>query len=69
MNIHVKIWDAQQINDKMKEIVALIRRYDCAKHCYFTTTNDEMIRKAQSYALDIKCCVGWDGNKDPIYGR
>ena len=30
------------------------------------TTNDEMIKKAQKYAPEIKCCVGWDGNKDPM---
>ena len=27
------------------------------------TTNDGMIRKVQKYAPDIKCCVGFDGNK------
>ena len=30
------------------------------------TTNDLMIQKVQAYAPDIKCCVGWDGNKDPL---
>ena len=35
MNIHVKIWDAGQADDKLEEIVALIRKYDCAKYVYF----------------------------------
>ena len=30
------------------------------------TSNDDMIRKAQEYAPDIACCVGWDGNKAPL---
>ena len=66
MNIHVKIWDMEQENDKMEEIVALLRKYDCTKHCYFMTTSDRMIRKVQEYAPDIKCCVGWDGNPEPL---
>lgn len=66
MNIHVKIWDAHRPDDKLEEIVGLIRKYDCARHAYFMTVNDDMIRKAQEYAPDIKCCVGWDGSKDPM---
>ena len=66
MNIHVKIWDAGQADDKLEEIVSLLRQYDCQRHCYFMTTNDDMIRKAMSYAPEIPCCVGWDGNEDPM---
>ena len=66
MNIHVKIWDYNFEDDKLEEIVSLIRRYDCAKHVYFMTSNDAMIVKAQQYAPDIPCCVGWDGNKDKM---
>ena len=66
MNIHVKIWDANFADDMMEEIVALIRKYDCAKHVYFMTTNDEIIKKMMRYAPDISVCVGWDGNKEPL---
>lgn len=66
VNVHVKIWDYAQQKDYLEEIVGLIRKYDCAKHCYFMTTNDKMIAKAQAYAPDIKCCVGWDGNPEPL---
>jgi len=66
MNIHVKIWDCNFADDKMEEMVALIRKYDCQRHVYFMTTNDRMIAKVQEYAPDIKCCVGWDGNQDPL---
>ena len=50
----------------LEDIVSLIRKYDCADHVYFMTTNDDMIRKASKLAPDIKCCVGWDGNTDPM---
>lgn len=66
MNIHVKIWDADFADTKMEEIVGLIRKYDAAKHAYFMTTNDKMIKRVIKYAPDIRVCVGWDGNKDPM---
>ncbi len=66
MNIHVKIWDANFDNPMIEEIVALIRKYDCEKHIYFMTTNDEIIKRVTAHAPDLKICVGWDGNKDPL---
>ena len=66
MNIHVKIWDCNQENDRMEEIIALIRKYDCQKSVYFMTANDEKIAKVQKTAPDIRCCVGWNGDKDPM---
>ena len=30
------------------------------------TTNDNMIRKVMKYAPDLKCCVGWNGDKNPL---
>ena len=66
MNIHVKIWDGGFADDKLEDIVALIRKYDAQKHCYFMTSNDRMIEKAMAYAPDIPCCVGWNGDPDPL---
>jgi glycerophosphoryl diester phosphodiesterase len=66
MNIHVKIWDYGLADDKLEDIVALIRKYDAQAHCYFMTASDRMIEKAMAYAPDIPCCVGWDGNEDPL---
>lgn len=66
MNIHVKIWDADLADSMMNEIVGLIRKYDCAKHVYFMTTNDKIIKEVMHYAPDICVCVGWDGNKEPL---
>ncbi len=66
MNIHVKIWDANFEDRMMEEIVGLIRKYDCAKHVYFMTTNDKIIKEVMCYAPDISVCVGWNGNKEPL---
>ena len=66
MNIHVKIWDKNFDDPKIEEIVELIRKYDCEKHIYFMTSCDEIIKKVMEYAPDLKICVGWDGNKDPM---
>ena len=66
MNIHVKIWDKNFDDLMIEEIVELVRRYDCEKHIYFMTMNDAVIKKVMEYAPDLKMCVGWDGNKDPM---
>ena len=66
MNIHVKIWDANFDDPMIKEIVALVRKYDAAKHIYFMTINDKIMEKVMEYAPDLKCCVGWDGNEEPL---
>lgn len=66
MNIHVKIWDEGFENPMIEQIVALIRKYDCEKHIYFMTTNDEIIKRVTEYAPDLKICVGWNGDKNPM---
>ena len=66
MNIHVKIWDENFENPMIEEIVALIRKYDCERHIYFMTASDEIIKRVMNYAPDLKVCVGWDGNKEPM---
>lgn len=65
MNIHVKIWDFNFKDAMIEEIIGLVRKYDCEKHVYFMTTNDEIIKRVIEYAPDMKVCVGWDGNKNP----
>lgn len=66
MNIHVKIWDKKFDDPMIEQIVSLIRKYDCEKHIYFMTTNDNIIRRVMEYAPDLKVCVGWNGNKEPM---
>ena len=66
MNVHVKIWDKRYEDDKLDEIVALLRKYDCEKHIYFMTTNDDMVRKVNEKYPHIAMCLGWDANNDPM---
>ena len=42
----------------MEKIVALIRKYDCAKHCYFMLEPDIHLAQFKAYAPDIPICVG-----------
>ncbi len=58
MNIHVKIWDDNDRDDMMDEIIRLIRKYDCQKHCYFMSSNDEKLKKAKQIEPKIAICVG-----------
>jgi len=58
MNIHVKIWDKDEDEAALHEIVALIRQYDCEKYCYFVSRNNEMLQKAKAYEPAIGICVG-----------
>lgn len=65
MNIHVKIWDVRKEDDKLKEIVSLIKKYDCEKYVYFMSGNDEALKKSKKLYPEIAVCVGagkapWD---------
>ena len=66
MNIHVKIWDRNDENPMIEEIVALVRKYNCERHIYFMTASDQMIKRVMEYAPDLMICVGWDRNQDPM---
>ncbi len=66
MNIHVKIWDRNDENPMIEEIVALVRKYNCERHIYFMTASDQMIKRVREYAPDLMICVGWDRNQDPM---
>ena len=69
MNIHVKIWDMiristnKNIDPKLYEIAALIKKYDCEKHVYFMSTNTEMLCRMREILPEAGYCQGaGDGN-------
>ena len=66
MNIHVKLWEVDIGRPMIKEIVDMIRKYDCQKHVYLMVVNDDIHRAVKEYAPDIPTCVGWDGNREPL---
>ncbi len=67
MNIHVKIWAMmllnpdQKIDPKLEEIAALIRKYDCEKHCYFMSSNTEMLLRMRELLPNAGYCRGAEG--------
>ena len=65
MNIHVKpLWELPVYDETtMKQIVDMVRRYDCERHVYFMLERDQDIQLFQSYAPDIAICVGHDDNQ------
>ena len=66
MNIHMKIWDETDGNDRLEQVVSLIKQYDCQDHMYFMTANDDMVRRVHAAHPELRVCVGWDGNRDPL---
>ena len=58
MNIHVKIWDGDFAEDKLDDIVGLIRKYDCERHCYLMSKNDAMLKKSKEKYPLLGICVG-----------
>lgn len=64
MNIHVKIWDMiristnPNIDPKLEEIAALIKKYDCERHVYFMSTNTEMLCKMREILPNAGYCQG-----------
>jgi len=60
MNVHVKPLSMTEAypDDIMKKIVALVRKYDNAKHVYFMLETDMQIKQFKAYAPDIAVCVG-----------
>lgn len=66
MNVHIKFWDPAFDDPMIEKLVALVRKYDAQEHVYFMSRNDDRMRQLRAYAPDIRCCVGWDRNPDPM---
>ena len=63
MNVHVKPFDGPYPVEIMKKIVALIRKYDCAKHVYFMIERDDDVLAFKACAPDIPICLGHDSRR------
>lgn len=60
MNIHIKTIDnkCEYDPDTLQKIINIIEKYDCKKHVYFMSGNDNFLRIAEEMAPDICRCVG-----------
>ncbi|MFA7673125.1 MAG: glycerophosphodiester phosphodiesterase family protein [Clostridia bacterium] len=66
MNIHVKIWDRDDMDHHYKDIADLIRQYGCEKHCYMMSSTDKSLQEFHDIAPDISLCIGWNNEKDDM---
>lgn len=59
MNIQVKLKDDNQPLEEeyLKKIIALIKKYDCEKYCYFTTDNEKVLNQLRELAPHIVRCA------------
>ena len=55
-NIHVKMHPG---DEKLREMVALIRKYDAERHSYFMTEDESLQKSLAAIAPDIPRCMGW----------
>jgi len=71
MNIHIKTLNNTDPypEDMLEKIIALIRKYDCAKHVYFMSGNDTLLAQLRAAAPDISCCCGGGEKKWEIVDR
>jgi len=72
MNIHVKSTRSpgKDYDDRIVEkIAALIRRYDCAGHCYIMSENNEIQRQFARLAPELSRCMGENGEHFRIVDR
>ncbi len=65
MNIHIASSENHTDISMIEKIVALIRKYDCEKHVYFSTEQDELIRQIKGYDTDLTCCMIQSKDSDP----
>lgn len=66
MNIQIKSKDdIQPLEEEyVKKIVALIKKYDCEKYCYFTTSNENVLEQLRALAPHIVRCT--ENSKDDL---
>ncbi len=60
MNIHIKAPDdvAPLPESTLREIIRLIDKYDCRRHCYFMSGNRAILLQLRELAPDITRCAG-----------
>ncbi|MBO4410169.1 MAG: hypothetical protein J5775_05395 [Spirochaetales bacterium] len=60
MNVHLKAKTTDPCYDPeaLAEIWRLVRRYDCEKHVYFMSGNDNIIRQIRTLYPEARTCLG-----------
>ncbi|MBE6787104.1 MAG: hypothetical protein E7537_02015 [Ruminococcaceae bacterium] len=63
MNVHIKIWDLDYLDQKVQEIIDMIRKYNAQDYCYIQASNGKTMSEFMKAAPDINCALGWDGKE------
>lgn len=66
MNVHVKSCSDGNNRVRAQKIVELIKKYDCEQHVYIMTSDDDMHAIFNEIAPEIRRCIGWNGDKNPL---
>ena len=71
MSIHIKCRNNTEPlpEEHLNKIIALVRKYDCARHVYFMCGNDVVLQQLQKLAPDIALCVGGGDDRWGIVDR
>lgn len=64
MNVHIKSPNNTDPlpESTLREIVRLIRKYDCVRYCYFMSGNRAILKQLRELAPDIPRCAGADND-------
>ncbi len=64
MNVHIKSPNQTDPlpESTLREIIRLIRKYDCVRHCYFMSGNRTVLKQLRELAPDIPRCAGADND-------
>lgn len=66
MNVRLKISDNKNDETMIKQALSLVKEYDCENHVYFTSNNDDFIKKIKRYAPKIHVCLEDDGENSDM---
>ncbi len=71
MNIHLKSFDnvTPWPEEALKQVLGLLKQYDCEKHAYLTTGNDLVLQQIRTLDQDVLLCCGAGDRPDEIVER
>ena len=71
MNIHLKSPDnvTPWPEEGLRQVLGLLKKYDCEKHCYLTSGNDFVLKQIRALDRDVLLCCGAGNRPDAVVER
>ena len=71
MNIHLKTMDnvTPWPEEGLRQVLGLLKKYDCEKHCYLTSGNDFVLRQLRALDKDVILCCAAGDRPDAVVER